>query len=238
MTMLFADDQLVELTGLRFLVADRFQPSHVVTDPEEVAATAASAGSTLVISGFFRSHRGRPAFDVVRSLRQELPDVPLLIRAPHDDPHLRIGLQRLGASGLIATTASLEQLGRTIVSVCSGRPSFTPIPVGTPLLTTRDLRMLQALGAGAGHKELATRLATSRTAIDKRLAKLRERFAVPSTTALVAWMIERGLTHLPPESLETDGQYSGAAEQQDSRTAGQPMMARQAPNRNPELCGR
>ncbi len=223
MTMLFADDQLVELTGLRILAADPFQPSHVVTDPEEVVATAVRAGSTLVISGFFWSQRGRPAFDVVRNLKRELPDLPILVRAPYDDPHLRIGLPRLGASGLIATNAPLEHLGQAVVAAYNRRLWFTPIPAGTPLLTTRDLRMLQALDAGAGHKELATRLATSRTAIDKRLAKLRERFAVPSTTALVAWMIERGLAHLPPESLGGEEREEGEelVEEEDSRTAGQ-----------------
>lgn len=238
MTLLFADDQPVALAGLRALVADDRRSCEHVTDPREVVRRAVGAAATMVIAGFFWSTRGRAAFEVVHALRRELPELPLLIRAPHDDPHLRIGLQRLGASGLIATNAPLEHLGQAVVAAYNSGLWFTPIPAGTPLLTTRDLRMLQALDAGAGHKELAARLTTSRTAIDKRLARLRTRFGFPSTTSLVAWMVERGLAHLPPETLGGEEREEGEelVEEQDSRTAGQPMIARPTPSRNPELC--
>ncbi|MDZ4675819.1 MAG: hypothetical protein SGI84_15330, partial [Gemmatimonadota bacterium] len=127
---------------------------------------------------------------------------------------MRIGLQALGVQGLVPTGAPPDILLHALGSLCSSGNWFTPIPPRTPLFTTRDLAMLQLLEAGTVHKQIAEHLHSTLTGVDKRLAKLRRRFGVASTSGLVALMVERGLTHLPPETLTT----SRPAERLDDQT--------------------
>lgn len=203
--ILLADDQPIALAGLRAHLAPSGLRLDICSSPEETLEYVESRLPRLVISGLFLSVAGRAAIDLIRVLHRRAPDLPLLVRAPSDDPHLRVGLRALGASGLIATSASPDTLHGAIRAVLDGGTWFTPTPPDTPLLLPRDLEILQQIHRATGHKGAAHTVGTSRTAVDKRLAKLRQRFGVGSTAALVGLMLERGFAHLPPESLDVEG---------------------------------
>lgn len=201
MTILLADDQPVALAGLRALLAPAGLRIDTTAAPEAALDAVEQERPRLAISGFFLRDQGRTALAFVQALAARWPGLPVLVRAPHDDPHLRIGLHQLGARGLIGTDAQLEHIMAAVDRLLTGGTCFSPIPRGTPLLTSRDLTILQGLAGGRSHQDVAAQLQTSRTAVDTRLHILRRRFEVPGTMGLIALMVEGGLAHLPPETL-------------------------------------
>lgn len=221
MTILIADNQPVTLMGLRSILTDAGQHVQVATTLDDALLLIHTAPTpTLVIAGFFLVDHGKTTFELLQTLRIQWPDLPVMLRFPSNDPHLRIGLPQLGVRALIPTDADPDLLNEAVGTVLDGGTWFTAVPPDTPVFTPRDLAILQSLRNGAGHKNANDPNTGSRTSIDNRLAKIRPRFGARSTTELVTMVVERGLAYLPPESLE---EWTGGRE--DGRTGPTMLMS-------------
>jgi DNA-binding NarL/FixJ family response regulator len=113
--------------------------------------------------------------DLLKELRQRLPQVKILMFDVADNDQLIIECIDLGASGCILQGASLEELLEAARSVWKGKPVLSPRcvtslfayvaklhagdnPAPTDHLTKREDEVLRLIAQGLSNKEIAQRL--------------------------------------------------------------------------------
>ncbi|MFN2317255.1 MAG: response regulator transcription factor [Gemmatimonadales bacterium] len=208
--ILLADDQPTALRGLQETLTDLDHPVVLAHSVEEALRAATTLPPWLLITGFFTGNDGRVGMELLTKLTTLPAPRPTLVRAPGNDPHLRVGLPRLGVSGLVDTSAPEPVLCAAVETVLNGGTHFDPILPGTPLLTERQLAVLQLLARGLPQKQAAAALGIGEVTLHHHLSKVRGRFGVPNTPALVAMLAARRILHLPAWTLsEANGGNGG-----------------------------
>lgn len=221
MRLLLADDEPLVLDGLRTTLEQEYHPVAIIDTVPDVLPAVESLHPGLLLLGFFRNHRGAECWRILSLLQTHLPTARVLIRAPHDDPHLEWAAIRLGASGLVTAVAPADTVRRSLSAVRSGNQWFGGRQNAGKLLTRRQLEVLQTVATGRTHKSVAAALGLSISAVDHHLSRARTRLGAASRDQLLVLAAERSLLGLDPRLFDT----------REGREAeeGNPAPDRQAP---------
>ena len=146
-----------------------------------------------------------PGFDIFQAIprmQKAYPEMQIIIVTIHEDEkHVR-RLVELGVSGYLIKEEPLTEYVKAIHAVAAGGTYFSQriIPVmvansnaGTPVLTPREMEVLDLLATSAATPEIAARLfITTRTATT-HMTNIYRKLQVKSRTAAVLKAIELGL---------------------------------------------
>ena len=147
-------------------------------------------------------------------LRQQMPEIAVIILTTYDEDDLMVRGLQAGARGFLLKDTDRATLLDAIRAAARGQTllssdvmqrvlahSATPTPTvaaGGPLdLTDRELEVLIAAAAGQRNKEIARDLGITERTVKAHLTSIYNKFGVDSRAAAVAVAAQRGL--LPSE---------------------------------------
>jgi DNA-binding NarL/FixJ family response regulator len=164
---------------------------------------------------------GMHGLEVVREVREKLPNTRILVLTGHPDGDLPARLISQGVHGFVDKTAPINYILQAIESIVAGgmffaahippRPTVTganaqpkvePSVKEGPLTTTmiavetlsaRELEVARLVAEGFSSKEIADRLDLSVRTVEKHRANIMDKINVKEVASLVRWCIQAGI---------------------------------------------
>jgi two-component system, NarL family, response regulator LiaR len=151
--------------------------------------------------------------EATRRIREDMPEVQVLVLTAYDDDQYVFSLLQAGASGYLLKTAPVNELVKAIRLVKSGESPLDPsiarkvvfhmigdqgsrIPAGdrTPIesLTFREQEVLQLLAQGLNNRAIAETLYISDRTVQAHLTNIFAKMGVSSRLEAVLTAIRRG----------------------------------------------
>ena len=212
--VLVVDDHLIVREGLSLILetADGIDLAGEAADGAEAVRQCHDLHPDVVLMDLRMP--GMDGLTAIGLLRQQMPEVAIIILTTYDEDDLMVRGLRAGARGFLLKDTDRATLLDAIRAAARGQTllspdvmqrvlahSATPTPAaagGGPLdLTERELEVLVAAAAGQRNKEIARDLGITERTVKAHLTSIYNKFGVDSRAAAVAVAAQRGL--LPSE---------------------------------------
>lgn len=207
--VLLADDHVLVRAGIRALLEG--------LEGVVVVAEAGNGGEVLELA---RKHRpdivlldismpGIGGLEASAQLRQELPEVRVVMLSMHANEEYVLQALRAGAVGYMLKDSATAELELALQAVMQGETYLSP-PISKQVvegyvqrvgaeqpaadhLTPRQRQVLQLIAEGLSTKEIAYRLELSVKTVETHRAQLMERLQIRDIAGLVKYAIRNGL---------------------------------------------
>jgi two-component system NarL family response regulator len=201
--LLLADDHVVVRQGL--IAVLKYHPGF------EVVAEASDGTQAVEM---FRRHRpdvavldirmpGCDGIEAAGRIRAEFPNARLLMLTTYDTAEDVRRARAAGVNGYVLKTADHGELTGAILAVRGGGTWFTGSlsaraeeADGRPLLTARQLEVLDLLAQGLSNKEIAAALGFTIDGTKAHLRNIFQKLGVQDRTQALRIAVERGLIRL------------------------------------------
>ena len=145
---------------------------------------------------------------VTELLRQELPQIKILILSIHSQPDYVLRILQSGARGYVLKTTPVEELVRAIETVHGGGTYFSEdaarvalnqfvkgkeVKNGTVALTNREREVLVQIAEGLSNKEIASVLGVSTRTVETHRERIMNKLGIHNAAGLTKFAISRGL---------------------------------------------
>src|SRR6478672_6631849 len=126
MRILIADDHSIVRRGLKDILREEFPFAEIaeVGDAAALMLKIIRESWDIVISDL--SMPGRTALDVLPEIRQQAPNLPVLILSIYPEEQYAIRVLKAGAAGYLNKDLAPEELINAVRRVVSGRKYITP----------------------------------------------------------------------------------------------------------------
>jgi len=148
---------------------------------------------------------------LIRSLRQKMPEVKPLVLIPQHRGDLLLRAHAAGAAGCLGQDSSPRQLITALAAVYGEVPA-QPGLLGAPQksngngartqLSFREVQVLTLLGDGFSNREVAGRLGISVRTVEKHRENILETLGMHNIADLVRFAVGEGLVKVTPASSE------------------------------------
>jgi two-component system, NarL family, invasion response regulator UvrY len=212
--IIIADDHIVVCRGLVQIVNDESDMTVVgeAHDAEELLALVRRVHCDVVVTDI--SMPGRSGLDALKELKQERPELPVLILSMHPEDQFAVRALRMGASGYLPKESVAEELVRAIRKVMTGgtyvRPTFAAQLVsdlatdaGQPLhqtLSQREHQVLCLIGSGMSVRSIAHELSVGVKTIRTYRVRILKKMAMKNNAELMHYAISNGMVNPPHRS--------------------------------------
>ena len=151
----------------------------------------------------------RSGLHLLTELKQEQPELPVLVLSMHADDEYALRALRNGASGYVTKESAPEELITAIQKVTHGGRYMTPalaekvaFAAASPsqvekphhALSERESEVLRLIGAGKSLKEIAAMLSLSVKSVGTYRARVLEKMNMSTNADLIRYVIEQNLT--------------------------------------------
>jgi DNA-binding NarL/FixJ family response regulator len=197
--LLIADDHPVVRDGLSgiFGGAEDFEVVGLASDGEEAVELARRLKPDVVLMDL-----RMPRMDGVAAIRQ-LPGQRVLVLTTYDADTDVLPAIEAGATGYLLKDAPRSELYRAVRAAARGEAVLSP-PVATrvlraarepeePILSARELEVLELVARGTTNREAAKRLFISEATVKTHLLHVYAKLGVTDRAAAVAAAFDRGL---------------------------------------------
>lgn len=170
------------------------------------------------------SLQGTNGIELLKQIRAEHPNLPVLMLSMHDEKHYALRALRAGAAGYIMKREDVETFltalrkvvaGETVVSptfgqeliyrVVSSENSQDDSPIN--VLTDREIEVLQLIGEGKSSREIAADLHLSVKTVESHRLHMKEKLRLKNAAELV-----RFATDWVTQQAESNGDIPAAQE--------------------------
>lgn len=150
---------------------------------------------------------GMNGLDALKQVKQEFPDLPVLILSMHPEEQYAIRMFKAGANGYLTKAAAPEELVKAIKKVHGGG-KYVSAALGEALasrvnldaeksphdvLSDREYEVLCLIGSGKTVSEIAEKMNLSVTTISTYRARILEKMRMKTNAQLTRYAIEQGL---------------------------------------------
>lgn len=208
--ILIADDHPVFRAGLKQTLVSNPRNLTVsvdeATNGREVLALVNRHDYDLVFLDI--SMPGRTGLEVLASLRELRPRLPVLILSMYSEDQYAVRAMKGGAAGYLTKDGEPEDLWNAIDAVLGGQRHFSaavvdqlireldsPRPGSAPheRLSARELQVLRMLARGAALTRIAAELAVSLSTVSTHRTRILRKMDLNSNADLVRYALENGL---------------------------------------------
>lgn len=217
-TVLLADDHAVVRKGIRdFLEEDpALRVIAEASNGAEAWALLTERQPHVAVLDIRMPHLS--GVELTRRIKEQYPQVRVLILTAYDEEPYVLALLRAGADGYILKTAESRELLAAVKQVYAGKsfidPTIAPLviaslskPSAGEQLSARELEAVRGVARGWTNREIAQHLVISDRTVQGHLANIFAKLHVSSRTELVTVVLQQGLITLD----ETQDQPSGNA---------------------------
>ena len=246
MRILIADDHGIVRSGLRMLLEQQ--------EDIEVIAEASDGAEARDIA--IRERPDLAILDVkmpkltglqaTREIREQAPDVAVLILSMYDDERYLFEALKAGASGYVLKTQADVDLLEAVRAVERGEPFLTPeaqralikdvLGQGagrTDELTPREQEVVKLVAEAHTNKEIAEILHLSEKTVENHRSNAMRKLGMRDRVELVRYAIRRGL--IEPSRPKMRGCCAAPADQERDQEAPIPAARARAAHRLPRL---
>lgn len=204
--LLIVDDHPVVRAGVRGMLESQsdFEITGEATNGAEALELARRLGPDVVLMDLRMPGLGGLA--AIRSLREELPAIRVLVLTTYDTDADIVPAIEAGAIGYLLKDAPREELFRGVRAAARGQPAQSPrvaaklaARAGAVLwetLSARELEVLQEAAAGRSSREIGRTLSISEATVKSHLLHIYRKLGVSDRTAAVTTALERGVIRL------------------------------------------
>ena len=202
--ILIADDHAVIRKGLKHLLMEEYPSAFIdeVENAEEVFKKVIKNKWDIVISDI--SMPGRSGLDVLHDIKQNYPDLPVLILSIHPEEQYAIRVLKAGASGYLSKQAATDDLVKAVQRVLQGRKYISPAIAekmadeldhnfNKPLhetLSDREFHVFKLIADGKGVSEIAELLSLSLTTVSTYRSRVLVKMNMKTNADLIRYAIE------------------------------------------------
>jgi two-component system, NarL family, invasion response regulator UvrY len=202
--ILIADDHTIVRRGLIQILQDGL-PSAIIEEVGDADALLKKVFSEqwdLVITDI--SMPGRSGLDAVVQIKQQVPELPVLVLSMHSEDQYSVRALKAGASGYLTKDAAPNELVDAAQQLLLGKKYITPrvaeklannlqgVDNKLPheVLSDREFEVLILIAKGVSITEIAERLSLSVTTISTYRARIIEKMKLKSNADLIIYAIE------------------------------------------------
>jgi DNA-binding NarL/FixJ family response regulator len=205
--LLLADDHTLVRSGLRRIL-DAEPDLEVVAEASDGAeALQAALAQELDLAVLDVSMPKLTGLQAARRIREQRPDLQVLILSMHDNEEFFFEAIRAGAAGYVLKTAA-QDLADACRAALRGEPflytgaigalirdylSRDPGEAGGDELTPRETEVVKLIAEGHTSREVASVLSISEHTVDRHRANVLEKLHLRDRVALTRYAIRRGL---------------------------------------------
>jgi DNA-binding NarL/FixJ family response regulator len=150
---------------------------------------------------------GKNGIDILKTLREEMPRVKVLIVSMYPEDQYAVRAFRAGASGYLNKASAPEKLVEAISQVIAGRKYVTPEIAQALIenlnapqeaaphdkLSDREFQTLRLIASGKRLSDIATELALSPKTVSVYRARILEKMGMSNNAELTHYAIKHGL---------------------------------------------
>jgi len=146
--------------------------------------------------------------EATRAIKQEHPDVRVLIVTINDEPRFIKEVLQAGASGYILKHSSKDEIIKAIVAVAEKKQHFSTEVLtkisgefamgskpGAPMLTKKESEVLRLIAHEFTNQEIADNLDCGIRTVDTHKRNLIKKLEVKNVVGLVKYAIKMGVVH-------------------------------------------
>ena len=210
--ILIADDHAIVREGLKQILAD--MADMVVTgeaaDGQEALRKARTEAWDVLVLDI--TMPGRTGFDILQALKQEHPDLPVLVLSMHAEEQFAVRALKAGAAGYLTKESAPDELVKAIRQVVAGRKyvsanlaellalsldSATDQPRHATL-SDREFQVMRLLAGGKTATQIAEGLALSVKTISTYRTRILEKLDLKNTAEIIHYAIQHRLIDYEP----------------------------------------
>jgi two-component system, NarL family, invasion response regulator UvrY len=207
MRILIADDHAIVRRGLSEILLEAWPSAEIeqVGDADTLLRRTLEESWDFVISDLMMP--GRSVLETLQQIRQNHPQLPVLILSIFPEEQYATRVFKAGASGYINKDAAPTELVKAIQRILQGRKYITPavaeklasdltVDKERPpheLLSDREFHVMKMLAAGKTITEIAAQLSLSPTTISTYRSRIMEKMKMKSNAELARYALENGL---------------------------------------------
>jgi len=205
--ILIADDHEIVRRGIEKIIADAPDMRVTAVASDGAAALERALEATCDVALLDITMPGMSGIDVLKQLRRQKPDLPVLILTIHPEERYAVRALRAGAAGYLSKDTVADELIGAIRKIAEGRryvseslgerlasilegDSDKPIQ---ELLSDREYQVMLLLARGRAVKEIAAELALSHKTVSTYRARVLDKMQLSSNADLTAFALRNNL---------------------------------------------
>jgi DNA-binding NarL/FixJ family response regulator len=200
-TVLLVDDHQLVRRGFRRMLEDE---SDIVvageaSNGEEAVEKARELSPDVIVMDF--ALPGLTGAEAARQILKEAPTTSILMLSMHSEPNYVRTCLDAGARGYLLKNAIDLELIDAVRKVAAGQQVLDPrlaeeVLSAAPVLTPRELEVLQLIVNGKSNREIALILRVSANTVAVHRANLMQTLDIHNTADLVVYAIRNGLARI------------------------------------------
>ncbi len=205
--VLIADDHPIVRQGLRQILSgipDMEVAGEAVNSQEALDQVRVGGWDVLVLDITMPDRSG---FDILKELKHEQPDLPVLVLSIHAEEQFAVRVLRAGASGYLTKENAPSELVKAIRKVVGGGKYISSslaesLAAGLDAtsdrprhkaLSDREFQVMQMMASGKTLAEIAEELSLSAKTVSTYRTRLMEKLNLKTNAELIRYVIENGL---------------------------------------------
>lgn len=206
--ILIGDDHAVIRKGLRQILLEKY-PSAIIeeaNDAEGLISKAIAGKFDIIISDL--SMPGRSGLDVLSYIKQNFPDLPVLILSSYPEDQYAIRTLKAGASGYLSKETAPEELVKAVERVLQGRKYISSSiaekmaenleqggerKTGYESLSDREFDVFKLIAAGKPVSEIAEKLSLSVTTVSTYRARILAKMGMKTNAEITMYCLQNNL---------------------------------------------
>jgi DNA-binding NarL/FixJ family response regulator len=199
--LMIVDDHAVVRDGLErlFITADGIEVAGSAGDGVEALALAGTTAVDVVLMDL--SMPGMDGIEATRRLRDEHPDVKVVVLTTFHDQQRIMDALSAGAAGYLLKDAGPDEVIAAVRAVMTGGVPLDPkaarvlldaqrLPKAGPQLSDREQQVLALLMTGLANKQIARQLGIAERTVKAHLTSIFQQLGVTDRTQAALWARE------------------------------------------------